>query len=158
MTAKGVLQEIDLSQKAIKIFEYSPLGSELKKQTNTTKKLYQKLEKTFEPNKKEENKTKNKKRCANSNLVYSKDFAFFKYDKTKEFAAKRPFDSKQNDLRKFKDILELFYHDTEEIKPNNEEQKKELKERKAVFVTASELYNKLLNIYVTQYYKLRRKG
>ena len=75
-------------------------------------------------------KQKTKKSCANSNLVYSRDFAFSKYDKTKEFAAKRTFDSKQNYSRKFKDILELFYHDTEEIKPNNEEQKKELKEKK----------------------------
>ena len=39
-------------------------------------------------------------------------------------------DSKQNDLRKFRSILELFHQDTEEIKPNNEEQKKDLEKEK----------------------------
>ena len=41
-----------------------------------------------------------------------------------EFAAKRSFDLKQNNLKEFKSILELFYHDIIEIKPNNEDKKK----------------------------------
>ena len=49
-----------------------------------------------------------------------------------------------------KDILKTFYYDTEKIKPNNEAQKK----RKVVINTASKLYDKLLNIYTTQYDKL----
>ena len=53
----------------------------------------------------------------------------------------------------FKDILELFYYDTEEIKPSNEDQEKELEKRKVVINTASKLYDKLLNIYTTQYEK-----
>ena len=36
------------------------------------------------------------------------------------------FYSKQNDLIEFKDILEMFYFDTEEVKPNNETQGKDL--------------------------------
>ena len=59
-----------------------------------------------------------------SNLVYNKDFTFYKYRKTKEFATKR-LTSKQNVLIEFKDILELFHHSTEEIKPNDEDQKKD---------------------------------
>lgn len=43
------------------------------------------------------------------------------YHQISEFAGKRSFDLKQNDLREFKYILELFYHDTEEIKANNED-------------------------------------
>ena len=41
-----VLAEKDLLEKAvtIKIFEYWPLGSELKKQTDNAKKQYEKLE------------------------------------------------------------------------------------------------------------------
>ena len=53
----------------------------------------------------------------------------------------------------FKDTLELFYYDTEEIKPNNEDQEKDLEKRKVVINTASKLYEKLLNIYKTQYNK-----
>ena len=53
----------------------------------------------------------------------------------------------------FKDTLELFYYDTEEIKPNNEDQEKDLEKGKVVINTASKLYDKLLNIYKTQYNK-----
>ena len=37
----------------------------------------------------------------------------------KDFATKQSFNLKQNDTREFKYILELFYHDTEEVKPGN---------------------------------------
>ena len=53
-------------------------------------------------------------------------------------------------MKEFNDKLELFYYDTTEIKPNNEDQIKYLEKRKVVLVTAPELYNKLLNIYKTQ--------
>ena len=39
---------------AIKRFEYSPLGKELKAQTSAAEKQYQKLDKVFESDKKEE--------------------------------------------------------------------------------------------------------
>ena len=54
----------------------------------------------------------------------------------------------------FKKKLELSYYNTKEIKPNNEDQTKDLEKRKVVLVKASELYNKLLNIYKTQYNQL----
>ena len=58
-----------------------------------------------------------------------------------------------NGLRheRVKDILEIFYCDTEETKPNNEAQEKDLEKRKIVINTVSKLYVKLLNIYTTQY-------
>ena len=59
--------------------------------------------------------------------------------------------SKENDLIDFEGILELFYNDTEEIKPNNEDQEKDLEKRKVAINTASKLYDKLLNINTTQY-------
>ena len=105
--------------------------------------------------KRKKTKQKIKKECAKSNLVNNKDFTFCKDQNTKEFAAKRFFNSKQIDLKELKNILELFYHDTVEIKPNNQDQIKELKKRKVVIATVSELY-KLSNICLTQYQKLTK--
>ena len=48
------------------------------------------------------------------------------------------------------DILELFYDDTKETKPKNEDQEKKLENRKVVVNTASKSYDKLLNIYTTK--------
>ena len=50
-----------------------------------------------------------------------------------------------------KDILKLIYNDTEQINPNNEDQEKDLEKRKVLINTASKSYDKLLNIYTTQY-------
>ena len=151
MTGKDVLPEKDMLEKAVAIkrFEYSPLGKEFKKQTSVAEKQYKKFDNAFESNKNEEVKTKSKKNSAKLNLVYNNSFTFYKYNKIKEFA-KRSFDSKLDDLKEFQDKLELFYYDTIEIKPNNEEKIKDLEERKVVFNTALELYNQLLNIYKTQ--------
>ena len=74
-------------------------------------------------------KQKYKTRCAKSNLVHSKDFTIYKYHSTKKLAFKLSFDSKQIDLRELRNILELFYGDTEEIRPNSECQKKDLKKK-----------------------------
>ena len=53
MTSKDILPEKDLLEKAaaIKRFEFSPLGSKLKKETVITKKIYQGLNKAFISNK-----------------------------------------------------------------------------------------------------------
>ena len=80
---------------------------------------------------------------------------FYKYHNTNEFT-KRSLDSKLNDLKEFKNKLQIFYHDNIEIKPNNEDQMKDLEERKFVSDTALELYNKLPRIYKTQYNKLTK--
>ena len=123
LTGKDILLGIELFEKATstKRFEYSLLCSELWKQSSVAEKQYQKLDKVFEPNKKEEGKIK--KSCARSNLVYNKDFKMYmyKYHNTKESAAKCFFGSKQNYLREFKHILKIFYHDTKEIKSNSED-------------------------------------
>ena len=56
LTGKDALPEKDLLEKGISLkrFEYSPLGKELKTQTNAAEKQYQKLDKVFESNKNEE--------------------------------------------------------------------------------------------------------
>ena len=86
LTGEDLLPEKDLLKKvaAIKRFEYSPLGKELKNQTSVAKNQYQK----FESNKNEE-RTRSKRSRAKSNLVYNKDFTFYKYRDIKDFAAKR---------------------------------------------------------------------
>ena len=145
-TGKFVLSEKDLLEKAAatKRFEYSPLGKELKAQTSAAKKQYQKLDKVFEYNKKE----KKLKSRVKSNLIYSKEFTFYKYHTTKQFAKLSW--SKGNYLIEFKDILELFYDDTEKIKRNNEDQKKDL-EKNVAINTASKFYGKFLYTYATKY-------
>ena len=127
---------------AVKRFEYELLGKKLKAQASAAEKQYQNLDNLFESNKREE---KIKRSRAKSNLVYSKVFTFYKYRSINEFA-KRSFYSKQDNLNKFKDILETFYYDTEKIKPNKEAQEKDLEKRKVVIDTAPRLYDKLLNI------------
>ena len=54
MTGKYILPEKDLLDKAatMKILEYWPLGKEFKAQTDITKEQHQKLEDTFEFDKK----------------------------------------------------------------------------------------------------------
>ena len=56
MTAKDVLPEKDWLEKAtaLKRFEYSPLGKELKKQTSVAEKQYQDFDKVLNYDKKEE--------------------------------------------------------------------------------------------------------
>ena len=122
LTEKVVLPKKDLLEKAaaIKRFEYSLLGKELKRQTNVAEKQYQKFDNAFESNKKEEIKTKSKRSLAESNLFYNNYFTFYKYHKTNEFT-KRSLDSKLNGLKEFKDKLELFCYYNIEMKPNNED-------------------------------------
>ena len=43
-------------------------------------------------------------------------------------------------MKEFKDILELAYDDTEEIKPNNEDQKGDLEKIKVAIITAFKLF------------------
>ena len=106
LTDKDVLPEKDLLEKAatLKRYKYSPLGSELKKQTSVAERQHQRLDNVFESNKKEEDKTKNKRNRAKSNLVYNNYFTFYKYQNINEFT-KRSFNSKLNDLINFKNKL-----------------------------------------------------
>ena len=77
---------------------------------------------------------------------------FCKYHNNNEFVKRSP-DSNRNDLKDFKDKLEIFFHDIIDIKLNNKDQIKDLEERKAVFDTALVLYNELLNKYKIKYDK-----
>ena len=80
LTGKDVLPEKDLLEKdaTMKRFEYSPLGKELKAQTDIAKKQYQKLDDTDElvRMKKEIPTIKTYKR---SNLIYNSKYTFYEY-------------------------------------------------------------------------------
>ena len=99
-------------------------------------------------------KKKNKRGCANSNLVHDNHFTFYKYHDIREFT-KRPLHSKLN-LKEFKDKLVLFYHDTIEIRPNNESQIKDLENTKVVLYIALKLRNNLLHMYKNQDDKFKK--
>ena len=81
MTDKDVLQEKDLLEKApaLKRFEYSPLGKELKPQTSFTEKQYQGLNNLFKPDGKEEPVTTKKEKpeiIGESKLMYNNKYSF----------------------------------------------------------------------------------
>ena len=63
----------------MKAFEYSPLGTGLKGQTDIAKKQYQKLDDTYELDKviKKENPTF--KKYNRSNLIYNSKYSFYEY-------------------------------------------------------------------------------
>ena len=67
---EDISPEVGILEKAatIEAFEYSPLGSELKKQADIAKKLYQGLNNVYALCKKEEKYTKNNKKYNKYNL------------------------------------------------------------------------------------------
>ena len=128
MTGKDILPEKDLLEKAAAInrFEYSPLVEELKQQTRVSEKQYKNLTVLLNLIKRKKTKKKKEKRSRDkSNLVDNNYFNLYKYHDINDFIKRSP-ESKVDCLKKFRDNYELFYYDTEEIKPNNKEQIKDL--------------------------------
>ena len=117
MAGKYVLHQKDLPEKAaaIKIFKYSSLGQEFKKQNSVEEKQYQKFDHDFKTNEKEKVKIKNQRNRAKSSLVHNNYFTFYKYRNNNEFV-KHSLDSK---LKDFKGKIGLFYHYNVEIKPHD---------------------------------------
>ena len=92
------------------------------KANSCCKKHYEK----FESNKKEKDKTKSKKSCTKSNLIYNNYFIFYKYRNINDFVAKRSPDSKLNYLKDLEDKLEVFYYDTADIRSTKADQIEDL--------------------------------
>ena len=81
LTGQDVLPEKNLLEKAaaIKRFDYSLLGKELKKQTSVAEKKYQRFEKVFNHNEKEEPVKIKKERsltAEKSSLFYNNKYSF----------------------------------------------------------------------------------
>ena len=87
LTGKDVLPEKELLEEAgtMKRFEYSLLHKELKAQTDITKRQYQKLYNTYEPEKiiTKENPTLSK--YNRPNLIYDCKYSFYPYYNIKNF-------------------------------------------------------------------------
>ena len=91
LIGKDVLPQKDLLEKVaiLERFEYSPLGKELKAQTDIAKKQYQGLDKVFISNKDNKNMNeqlikKEKKKYNKSNLIYNR-LSFYSYSTDKKF-------------------------------------------------------------------------
>ena len=144
LTTKDVLPEKDLLEKAalLKRFKYSPLGIELKTQTDIAKKQYIKLDDTDEFDKIIE-----KEKHSKSNLIYDANHSFYRFYH----------DRKRFDKISFKSMhffLSDFSEDLDKLN-NLNPQKESSKEKKInVYDKASKLYNDFLRIYYYKYNEL----
>ena len=86
LTGEDVLSEKDLLEKAItmKIFEYLPVGKELKAQTDIANKQHQKLDDTYKFNKTIKKEKPTFKKYNRSNLIYSR-ISFYSHSDEEEF-------------------------------------------------------------------------
>ena len=107
LTGKDVLPKKDLLQKTatIKRFEYSPLGKELKAQTDIAKKQYQTLDTIYESDEKEEPKIK---KYNKSNLIYNSKYSFYKHYSDRKKFDNISFESKNSFLNEFFNYLIKF--------------------------------------------------
>ena len=114
MTGKDVLPEKDLIEitATMKRFEYSLLGKELIAQTDIAMKQYQKLGNTFGFAKiiKKENPVH--ENYSKSDLIYNRNYSFYKYYRVSKKIDKLSFKSKYsfqaeffNDINKFNELI-----------------------------------------------------
>ena len=135
MTGKDVLPEKELLEEAgiMKRFEYSLLHKELKAQTDITKRQYQKLYNTYEPEKiiTKENPTLSK--YNRPNLIYDCKYSFYPYYKIKNFnsiflMSKYP-------------ILFSFYWELIKFNSLNPQKERTKEKKETMYNNASGLYN-----------------
>ena len=81
LTGKDVLPEKDLLERAaaLKRFQHSPLGKELKKQTNVAEKQYQNFDKIFKSDETEQPVTIKKEITDESSLFYNNKYSFIEF-------------------------------------------------------------------------------
>ena len=130
----------------MKRFEYSPLGKELKAQTNIAKKQYQKLDNNFEFDKIIKKEKPTFKNYNKSNLIYNSKYSFYKYYH----------DSKKFDNLSFKSNYSFLYEFLNGLNKLNKLKTKEISKKKKanVYDTALELYNWIARTYLYEYYYL----
>ena len=112
-TGKDVLPEKDLLEKAatMRRFEYSPLGKELEKQTSVAEKQYQRFDKVFSHDEKEEAvKIKKERSLATdqSSLFYNKKYIFIEFKNFGKYMDDYLVSRYNNYLDPFKQQLEEF--------------------------------------------------
>ena len=132
----------------IKRFEYSPLGSELEKQTDIAKKHYQKLDKVYEFDEAINKNDRNSiiRKYKKSDLIYNAHHSFCKYHYFKKID--------NLSLESNCSFLATLFNDLDKFR-KLKTQKEETKEQKTnVYNTALELYNNLLGTYFDEYFDL----
>ena len=132
LTDIDVLPEKDFLEKAAKMkrFEYSPLGKELKAQTDIAKKQYQKLDDTDEFDKVIKKEKPTFKKYNTSNLIYNSKYNFYEYYNINFNSLS--FTSKYKVLTSFYNELEKLYS----LKPQKESTKERIV---TVYDNASEM-------------------
>ena len=99
---------------ALKQFEHSPLGKELKAQTDIAKKQYEKLDNTDESDE-TINKISTLKNYRKSDLIYDTKHSFFKHYRDNKKIDNLSFKSKYLFLHGFLDDIDKF----SDLKPQN---------------------------------------
>ena len=94
-------------------------------------------------------KAKNRKHIK-SNLFCSNKFNILKKKKKNniEKFTNLSFASKQQNFGEFKTKVELFYDESEGIKPPNKDQEKDVEHKQVILDKAFKSYNTLLKIYI----------
>ena len=151
MTGKDVLIENNWPEKAVasKKFKCSPLGKNVKAQTDITKNQYQKSDDTDELDE-TINKKSTLKNYSKSDLIYGTNHSFFKYYHDNGNFENLSFKWKYSFLVEFLNDIDKF----SDLKPRNKSTKKK---KAKVCDTVSELYNKSLNKYLEEYYDLEKE-
>ena len=133
MNDKDILPEKDLLEKAATMnrFEYSPLGKELKAQTDIAKKKSYENDKTI-------SKKPTRKKYSKSDLTYDANHSFYKYFRDNRIFNNLSFKSEYS-------FLVEFFNDLDKL--NKLKTQKEKTEKKKTNDKALELYNDFLDIY-----------
>ena len=145
LTGKDVLPEEDLLEKVatMKRFEYSPVGKELKSETDIAKNQYQKLDNTFGFDKMFKKEKPTLEKYTKSNLLYGTNHSFCRY-----YYDKKKINLSFKSMRSF---LSEFFDDLDKLNNLNPLKEVTKKRKIKVYDTASELYNDFLGIYYHKY-------
>ena len=154
LTEKHVLREKDLLERAaaLKRFEYSPLGKELKKQTSVEEQQYQSFDKVFNHDENEKPVKIKKERLLitdKSSLVYDSKYSFSKYRNVGKYY-------NLSFMTKYDSSLP-FYHRLNEFRNFAPRTEKTKIKKKTVYNNAINLYITLLTIYFNQYNNIANK-
>ena len=140
MTSKDVLPEEDLLEKAtaLKRFECSPLGKELKKETSIAEKQYQSFDKVFIDNEKEEPVKFEKEEPltpAESSLIYNSKYSFSEFKNVEN-------NENESLVSRYYNYFTPFKQRLKEFKKFTPRTVKTKKNKNIVYNSARKLYSK----------------
>ena len=130
---------------ALKRFEYSSLGKELKTQTSVAEKQFQGLNKHFNPENEEKPVTIKKKKeiISESQIVYDNKYSFSSFKNVRQYS--------NISLESKYDMFLLFYHLLNEFRSLILQKEQTNIRKKNVHKNVTKLYNTMLSIYFKEY-------